>query len=382
MSSLVWVELSKSAVKKNVETLKRFTPGNTLFCAVVKSNAYGHGVREMASLLDGVDWFAVNSLEEGLELRGLGITKPILLLGYVPLNRLKEAVEASLKLTVYNVETIQRLSDVLKNTDKKAYIHIKIETGTGRQGLTEDAIEPFLEELKQISNIEVEGISSHFANAEDPLNIEYSYEQIRKFKKAIQLITSSKIKSTEIKPKIFHMASTAASMLIPESRFSMVRHGIGLYGLWPSKQTHLVISMKAPDTPNLEPVLTWKTRVVQIKNMPEGSFIGYGSTYKTTRPTRLGVLPVGYADGYSRSLSNSAYVLIKGKRAPVIGRVCMNLIMVDITDIPKVKLEEEVVLLGKSGNEHLTAETMAGWAGTINYEIVTKISPFLERKIV
>ncbi len=377
MSSLVWVELSSSAVKKNLSILKNFTPNNTLFCAVVKSNAYGHGVREMVSLLESVDWFAVNSLEEGLELRELGVKKPILLLGYVPLNRLKEAIDANLKLTVYNIETVEKLSTILKTTEKKAHIHIKIETGTGRQGLTEEDIKLFIEKLKSLSNIDVEGISSHFANAEDPLNIEYSYEQIKKFKRAIDTITSK-----GIKPKIFHMASTAAAMLIPESRFSMVRHGIGLYGLWPSKQTHLVVSMKNPTLPNLEPVLKWKTRVIQIKNIPEGSFIGYGSTYKTTRPTRLGVLPVGYADGYSRSLSNSAYVILKGKRAPVIGRVCMNLTMIDITDIPGVKLEEEVTLLGKSGNEHLTAETMAGWARTINYEIVTKISPFLERKIV
>ncbi len=377
MSSLVWVELSSSAVKKNVNILKKFTPKGTLFCAVVKSNAYGHGVRQMVSLLNGVDWFAVNSLEEGLELRELGVKKPILILGYVPLNRLEEAVDASLKLTVYNRETITRLSEILVAKGKKVSVHIKIETGTGRQGLTQETIEPFIEQLRQSPAIEIEGISSHFANAEDPINIEYSYEQIRKFRKAVDTITGM-----GVKPKILHMASTAAAMLIPESRFSMVRHGIGLYGLWPSKQTHLMVSLKDPSLPNLEPVLTWKTRVVQIKNMPEGSFIGYGSTYKTTRPTRLGVLPVGYADGYSRSLSNSAYVLIRGKRAPVIGRVCMNLIMVDITDIPGVKLEEEVVLLGKSGNERLSAETMAGWVGTINYEIVTKISPFLERRIV
>ncbi len=376
MSSLVWIEIKRSALLNNVELLKKFTPGKTLFCAVVKANAYGHGVREVTSILeDKVDWFAINSLDEGLELREFGITKPILVLGYVPVERLQEAVEASLILTVYNRETVERLSQF--KSIASIPVHVKVETGTGRQGIMLEELESFLTYIKRYRNINIDGISSHLANAEDPLNIDYSYNQIREFKKAIEIAHS-----LGIKPKVLHIASTAASMLIPESRFSMVRHGIGLYGLWPSKQTHLVISTKNPTFPNLEPVLTWKTKIAQIKNMPEGSFIGYGSTYKTTRPTRLAILPVGYADGYSRSLSNSAYVLIKGKRAPLLGRVCMNIIMVDITDISDVKLEDDVILLGKSGDEQLSAETMAGWAGTINYEIVTKISPFLERRIV
>jgi len=184
------------------------------------------------------------------------------------------------------------------------------------------------------------------------------------------------------KPKLVHTACTAASILFPETHFSMLRAGIGVYGLWPSRETYLSALLSGRYLPDLRPVLSWKTKIVQIKTIPEGHYIGYGCTYRTTRKTRLAVLPVGYADGYDRALGNTAHVLVKGKRAPVIGRVCMNLTMIDVTDIPNAKLEDEVVLLGKDGEEVISAEQMANWAGTINYEIVTRISPFLSRKIV
>jgi alanine racemase len=162
----------------------------------------------------------------------------------------------------------------------------------------------------------------------------------------------------------------------------MLRGGIGIYGLWPSRETFISAKMSHRRVPDLRPVLTWKTKVIQLKSLPEGSFVGYGCTYRTTRRTRLAVLPVGYADGYDRKLGNNAYVLVNGKRAPVIGRVCMNLTMIDVTDIEHVGLEDDVVLLGTWDGETISAETMAGWAGTINYEIVTRISPFLERRII
>jgi alanine racemase len=171
-------------------------------------------------------------------------------------------------------------------------------------------------------------------------------------------------------------------MLFPRTHFSMLRSGIGIYGLWPSRETYISVKMGGGPIPDLRPVLTWKTRIAQIKVLQEGSFVGYGCTYRTMRRTTMAVLPIGYADGYDRSLGNNAYVLVRGKRAPVIGRVCMNLTMIDITDIQGVALEDEVTLLGRSGSETISAETMASWAGTINYEIVTRISPLLERRIV
>jgi alanine racemase len=375
MSSLVWIELDREAPDHNVCELKACTGGDVLFCAVVKSNAYGHGVEQMVQLLPSCDWFAVNSLEEGLELRELGVEKPVLLLGHVPLHRLGEAVGANLRLTVYNRETIQALSKL--HSSKPVRVHLKVETGTGRQGILPEHIGSFVEEIEAASGVLLEGLSTHFANIEDTLNHEYSEKQLSTFQQALNILSSMKLY-----PPIIHTACTAATILFPKTHFSMLRTGIGVYGLWPSRETFISVKMGGGRIPDLHPVLTWKTRIAQIKVLQEGSFIGYGCTYRTTRRTTMAVLPVGYADGYDRNLGNNAYVLVQGKRAPVIGRVCMNLTMIDITDIQDVVLEDEVVLLGSSGKETISAETMATWAGTINYEIVTRISPFLERRII
>jgi len=376
MSSLVWIELDGKAADHNARELKACANEGVLLCAVIKSNAYGHGVAQMVKLLPSADWFAVNSLEEGLELRELGVRKPILLLGHVPLERLREAVEAGLRLTVYNLETLDALSR-LHTSERQIRLHLKVETGTGRQGILIDEIGRFVERIDRTAGVELEGVSTHFANIEDTLNHEYSDYQVERFQRALQVLDDR-----GHSPSIIHTASTAASILFPQTHFRMIRAGIGIYGLWPSRETFISAKMGHGRVPDLRPVLTWKTRIVQIKTLPEGSFVGYGCTYRTTRRTRMAVLPVGYADGYDRKLGNNAYVLVNGKRAPVMGRVCMNLTMIDITDIEKVSLENEVVLLGTWDSESITAETLAGWAGTINYEIVTRISPYLERRIV
>lgn len=376
MSSLVWVELDSKAPDHNVKELRKNAQKEVLFCAVVKSNAYGHGVVQMLNLLPSTDWFAVNSLEEGIELRELGVKKPVLLLGHVPLTRLEEAARAHLRLTVYNRETLTALSR-LKEAQNPVPVHLNVETGTGRQGVLMEDLLSFIREIQNTKNAVLEGVSTHFANIEDTLNHEYAEHQLAAFCEALSIV-----EKTREKPRIVHTACTAAAILFPKTHFNMLRAGIGIYGLWPSRETYLSTLMGHLPVPDLRPVLTWKTRLAQIKTVEEGSYIGYGCTYKTTRKTRLGVLPVGYADGYDRKMGNTAYVLMKGKRAPVIGRVCMNLTIIDVTDVPGVKLEDEVVLLGKSGGETITAETMAGWAGTINYEIVTRINPSLERRVL
>ncbi len=376
MSSLVWVELDSQAPDYNLKELRRSANKDILFCAVVKSNAYGHGTALMLKLLPSADWFAVNSIEEGQELRALGVKKPVLILGHVPIDRINEAVQADLQLTIYNQESIEALAR-LNLYKKPARVHLKIDTGTGRQGVLLEEVNDFVTDLKRGEGIILEGVSTHFANIEDTLNHDYAVKQLVVFKDALKII-----KGQGIVPQIIHTACTAAVILFPETHFTMIRSGIGLYGLWPSRETYLSTIMGHRRAPDLRPVLTWKTKIIQIKTVPEGSNVGYGCTYKTTRETRLAVLPVGYADGYDRALGNMAYVLVKGKRAPVIGRICMNHTMIDVTDIPGVELENEAVLLGNSDHESITAETMAGWAGTINYEVVTRISPLLERRVV
>lgn len=376
MSSLVWIELDADAPDRNVRELRSCTAGAPLFCAVVKSNAYGHGMKEIAGLIPSADWLAVNSLDEGLELRGLGERRPVLLMGHAPLDRLGEALDAGLRLTVFNRETLDRL-ERLASPARPAVIHLKVETGTGRQGVMPEDLVPMALRARSIPGVVTEGISTHFANIEDTLNHGYAERQLAVFRSCMDSLAAA-----GAAPPVVHAACTAAGILFPSTHFGMVREGIGVYGLWPSRETYLSALMGGRPVPSLRPVLSWKTRLVQVKEVPEGSFVGYGCTFRTTRRTRIGVLPVGYADGYDRALGNSAWVLVRGRRAPVIGRVCMNLTMIDVTDIESPSLEEEVVLLGRSGDEEISAETMASWAGTINYEIVTRISPLLPRIVV
>lgn len=377
MSNLVWVELGREVPDHNLRELRKGLRKGTILCAVVKANAYGHGVKEMIPLLPSADWFAVNSLEEGVELREMAEKRPVLVLGHVPLDALQEAVARNLDFTVYNRETLEALAQLDLGSIGPARLHLKVETGTGRQGILPSEVKGFVGQLKSVAGAKLVGVSTHFANIEDTLNHDYAQAQLDRFGDVLNILDR-----LDIKADFIHAAATAAGILFSKTHFNLVRAGIGIYGLWPSRETYLSTLLGHRPVPDLRPVLTWKTRIVQIKNLPEGSYIGYGCTYRATRPIRVAVLPVGYAEGYDRKLGNAAYVLIRGKRAPVIGRVCMNLTMVDISDIPHAGLEEEVVLLGQDGEERVSVETMAEWAGTINYEIVTRISPLFPRRVV
>lgn len=372
----MWIELDGRAPGHNLSELRRGAASGTLVCAVVKANAYGHGVGEIARLLPEADWFGVNSLEEGLQLRGLGERRPVLVLGHVPLDRLAAAVEADLSITVFNHETIDRIAR-LKDLSRPAKIHVKVETGTGRQGVLAEDLAGFVARAREARSLVLEGMSTHFANIEDTTDHSYAETQLSAFEAALR-----QVEATGTTPPIVHTACTAATILFPRTHFNMLRVGIGLYGLWPSRETFLSARERGGRMPDLRPVLSWKTRIVQIKTLPEASYVGYGCSYRTTRRTRLGVLPVGYSDGYDRALGNRGHVLVRGRRAPLIGRICMNLSMVDLTDVPDARLEEEVVLLGSSGEERISAETIAEWAGTINYEVVSRINPLLPRFVV
>lgn len=376
-SHLIWVELEKKALLKNLQTFSGLLGKGTKLCPVVKSNAYGHGALETSRTVQDsglAGWLAVNSADEGLALRRNGIRMPLLVLGYVPLERLSEAVLHDLRLTVYNRETVMKLRSV--KTRKKIYLHIKLETGTNRQGVDLKQALELAKVIKGSKNLVLEGYSTHFANIEDTTDRSFAGRQLMRYQMMLE-----ELEKKGFAAPVNHIACTAASLVFPQTRLQLARVGIGLYGLWPSRET--MVSLKEHGSKlALHPVLSWKTRVAQVKTVEAGEYIGYGCTFRTSRRTRIAVLPVGYYDGYDRKLSNTAYVLIKGKRAPVRGRVCMNLCMADITDIPGVRPEDEVVLLGKQGKEHLPAEQLAQWIGTINYEVVTRINPALPRIIV
>ena len=378
-TALSWVEISRAALRHNVRLFRELIGPRRKLMAVVKANAYGHGLAEIArlSLESGADWLGVNSLEEGVRLRGLGIAAPILVLGYVPLEGLEEAVAAELRLVVYNPETVERLAEVVRRAGKDVRLHIKLETGTNRQGVTDRQLLPFVRRIRRRPGLIVEGLTSHFANIEDTTNFEYPRRQLDIYKSA-----AAGLAARQIAIPVKHMACTAAAMLFPETYFNLVRVGIGLYGLWPSKETFLSCRLRKRRPLSLHPVLAWKARIAQIKTVPKGAFIGYGGTYRTTRRTALAIVPVGYYDGYGRSLSNASHVLIRGRRAAVVGRVAMDFLTADVTDIPGVGLEEDVVLIGRSGKEQITAPALAALAGTIAYEIVARINPELPRVII
>jgi alanine racemase len=298
-------------------------------------------------------------------------------MGYVPRDRLEEVAEHDLRPVVYNLESLGPLDEAGRKRGRPVALHLKLETGTHRQGIASDELERFVACIAEAEGLVLEGVSTHFANIEDSTDHSYAKLQIDRFSELaerVQRLTGGAL--------MRHAACSAATLLFRRTHLDLARVGISLYGLWPSRETYVSALERGRPAPELRPVLTWKTRVAQIKSVDEGSFVGYGCTYRTTRPTRIAVLPVGYHEGYDRGLSGVAHVLIRGRRAPIRGRVCMNMCMVDVTDVPDAGLEDEVVLLGSQGPERISAEQLAAWCGTISYEVAARIHPSLPRVVV
>lgn len=367
---LTTVEINKSALSHNIRTFRKLVGKDKVLGVAIKANAYGHGLVGCAKefLKAGADYLCVNAVFEAEKLRKAGIKSPILIMGYTPLSDLKKIAQLKADLIIYNEETIK----VLGKLDKKVNVHLKIETGNHRQGIKLEDLPKISADLKKYKNIQVAGISTHFANLEDRINHQYALYQLKQFKKAIHLIESD-----GHAPRFLHCASSAAAILLPEAHFNFVRVGIGAYGLWPSEKTKMA-AKRAGINITLKPALTWKSVIAQVKDVKKNSLVGYGCTYQMPKDGRIAVIPVGYYDGYVRALSGRGEVLIRGKRAPVIGRVCMNLIMINVTDIPNVKLEDEVVLLGKG----ISSEELGKWSRTINYEVTTRIGEGIKRLFI
>jgi alanine racemase len=374
MNDLTWVEIDKNALSENIKTLRSIVGNETVLCPCVKGNAYGHGLilSSKVFLENGADWLGVNSLYEARTLQKAGIKAPIYVLGYLGFDELEEAISMDLRIVIYNEETVLKLKELVKG--RPFNVHIKVETGNNRQGVKISEILDFAK-LCVNSGLNIEGISTHFANIEDSTDHSFAFKQFEVFNKTINLLERNGI---NIKYK--HSANSAGTLLFDEVKMNMVRPGIACYGMWPSNET-FISSREKNRLTTLKPALTWKSKIAQIKNVDENEFIGYGLTYKTTRSSKIAIIPIGYYDGYDRGL-NSPYVLINGKRAFVRGRICMNIIMVDVSDIPEAKIEDEVVLIGKSGDEFISAELFAKWAGTINYEVTTRINERIKRILI
>lgn len=360
-----WVEISLDALRHNLEAFREILPETVQRMAVIKADAYGHGAVEVAreALHCGVAYLAVAFLDEALELREAGIEAPILVLGYTPPEGLALAARHGITLNVYQDEVLEAIAaDPGRYAERPLKVHIKIDTGMGRIGLaTEDEAIRFIDRARSLPGLEVEGLFTHFASA-DEADKSYTREQYRRFDRIVRHYAGLGVTF-----RFLHTGNSAAAIDCPELTYNMVRLGISMYGMYPSDE---VMKRKI----RLQPVLSLKTAVVMNKLLPPGSGISYGTIYHTATHEQIATLPVGYADGYSRRLTGKAEVLIRGKKVPVVGRICMDQCMINVTGMEEIRIGEEVVLIGQQGDECITADDLAHSLGTINYEITCAIS--------
>lgn len=371
-----WVEVDPRKLNHNVSEFRKRVGERVKIAGVLKSNAYGHGLELVAkNIKDSVDFFAVDSVDEALQLKKVGVSKDVLILGYTLKNNLEEVVKNGLHQVVANYETLELLNKIGEKNSKLAKVHLKIETGTSRQGILLSELPKFLDFILNCKAVVLAGVSTHFANIEDTTDHSYALFQLSQYQKALEMIEQRGFKNY-----IRHTACSAAAVLFQETHFDMVRLGISLYGMWSSTETQVSAKQEGIDI-NLKPALTWKTKVAHIKTLPAGTCVSYGCTEKLTQETKTAILPIGYWDGFDRELSSIGNVLIKGVRCRVLGRVCMNMVVVDVNQLSEVRLEDEVVLLGSQGDEFVSAEEIARKTGTINYEVTTRINPLIKRII-
>ncbi len=372
---LSWIEIDAEGLRKNVDTFRRLIPQSASMMVIVKANAYGHGLSTVTPIVtEQADWLGVNCLDEALEITRLGVKKPIAILGHTEHAGLDEVVKNGYRQVVYRLDVAKRLSQAAERSHSVARIHVKVETGTNRQGVGVADLAGFVASLRSLPWLEIEGVYTHFANIEDTLDPSFAQAQLVRFHDALRIFAEGGIQPVHV-----HTAATAGLLLYPETIFNMVRLGIGAYGIWPSRETQ-VAARERGSKMMLSPILTWKTRVAQVKAVRTGDYVGYGLTYRASRPMHLAVIPVGYYDGYDRKLSNSGRALVRGQLAPVIGRVAMNMTMLDVTDVGG-EVDDEVVLLGRQGKAEIHVEELAEKAGTIPYEMLCRINPLIPRKL-
>ena len=356
-----------AALRWNFQQVKKSVGPDVKILSVVKADAYGHGARQVAKTLAraGSDGFGVATVEEGIELRESAVRSPILVLTAIYPEQLGQLIQYKLTPAVSDLDTLRGLEKLLRKRGRSLEFHLKVDTGMGRLGLLHSDIESWLSELSKLKALKLEGLFSQLSHAEDERG-DYTQTQLKAFCRVAE-----RLEKAGFKPPLIHLANSAALIAFPGSHFTMVRPGLMLYGLYPAPEMARRVELR--------PVLCWKTRILQVKKLPAGSSIGYGRTFVTKRESNIAMLPVGYADGYHRLLSNRGAALVRGKRAPIVGRISMDLTMVDVTDIAEVAQGDEVVLLGRQGEETISADEMAGWAETISYEILTSISARVPR---
>ncbi len=374
-----WIEVSREALRSNLALFRSLVPATTALLAVVKANAYGHGLAEVAPICveGGAAMLGVHGADEVRLARRVAPTTPILAMGYLTPSQIEAVVDVNVHVLVSSPAVLEALAAQARRLGVPIPVHLKVDTGTHRQGVNPEDAVPLAQAARGLG-LAVVGIASHFANIEDTTDHQYAQLQMERFR-----ATVAAVEGVVGRLPWVHMACSAAALLFREADHSLVRLGISLYGHWPSKETYLSwLLAHGRDGVKLQPALTWRTRVGQLKEVAPREPIGYGLTYRTTRASRIAVLPVGYFDGYPRALSNRARVLVRGLPAPVVGRVCMDVLMVDVTDIPGVREGDVVTLIGRDGDATVSAEELAELAGTINYEILARLSPTTPRYLV
>ncbi|MBI5573838.1 MAG: alanine racemase [Elusimicrobia bacterium] len=358
-------EINLKDIKYNVGIIKKFVGKDVEILAVVKADAYGHGAINVAKTLEksAVQIFGVATIEEGIELRLAGIKKDILILGSTyPFSNFSEVIKYELTPTIASISGIESFNNSAKIKNKKLPFHLKIDTGMGRLGISPLTAVGLIKKIKSMKNIYIDGIYSHLACAAE--NGNFTEKQIRDFTKL----------SRKISARFIHIAASAAIIKYKSSHFNLVRPGLLIYGLLPFKNSEKILPVK--------PVLTLKTKIIYLKTVTKNTSISYCRTFITDRVSKIATIPIGYADGFLRYNSNNAKVLVHGKKASVVGRVCMDMTMLDVTGIKNVIVGDEVVIIGSQGNEKISAENVAKRCNTLNYEVVTSISKRVPRVYV
>ena len=356
-----------AALRWNLSQIRSKVGPKIKILCMVKANGYGHGAVEISQTLarSGADAFGVATLEEAVQLRKAGIVVPVIVLAGVFPDQLDQFVNYKLTPVIHDLNSLKRLESEASRHRAQLKVHLKIDTGMGRLGFMPADADQWISELKKLRSLELEGVFSHFSHAES-VEGDYTKKQLETFHRVL-----ARLRTENLIPELVHFANSAATITLPAAYFDMVRPGLMLYGIYPSPAMARQIALK--------PVLAWKTKILQLKKVPAGTSISYGQTFVSQRQSSIATLPVGYADGYPRLLSNRGEALVGDQRAPVAGRVCMDLTMIDVTDIRNVRQGDEVVLLGRQGAAEISADELASWANTISYEILTSIGARVPR---
>ncbi|MFC2155016.1 alanine racemase [Acidobacteriota bacterium] len=372
-----YIEINAANLVHNLQLFRDHTKKKIMF--VVKANAYGHGLKEVITItkdLTFIDYYAVDSLDEALTIREIDEKKNILIIGWADREEIKEMITQRFEIIILSIDHLKIVDEIAKKLQIHARCHFKVEIGTSRLGMKPgELIDLF--NGSDYEYIDFTGVYSHFANIEDTTDHTFARRQLKVFNDVIAQIDGKRNDRL-----LKHFSCSASTLLFPETYFDIVRIGISVYGFWSSKETYISYIEKNKHRIALKPVLSWMAKVAQVKHRKQGEHIGYGLTYRTFSDARIAVIPVGYYDGYDRKLSNIANIIIRGVKAPVRGRVCMNMFMAEVTHIKDVREGDRVVLIGEEGDEKIGVDYLADLAGTINYEMVSRLNPLILRKIV